>query len=79
MKEPDPRSRQELYLGVYKKFWDNVHYRKVLCYLPAILMWDDHDITDGWGWREDSFVDTESATFKPEWARLFEAARGAFA
>ena len=30
LKEPDLRRRQELYLGVYRKFWDNEHYRRVL-------------------------------------------------
>ena len=57
LKEQDLRKRQELYLGVYQKFWDNIYYRKVLCSLPAYLMWDDHEITDGWGSREDSFAD----------------------
>ena len=76
--EPDERRRQELYLSVYRQYWDNVHYRRVLCRLPAVLMWDDHDITDGWGSREDSFVANDSAEFKPEWRRLFAAARGAF-
>src|SRR5215213_693742 len=64
---------------MYRKFWDNIHYRKVLCSLPAILMWDDHDITDGWGSREDSFEDDESKEFKPEWKCLFETAKRAFA
>ena len=77
-KEPDLRRRQELYLSVYKKFWDNIHYRQVLCSLPAYLMWDDHDITDGWGSREDSFRKDQPEVFKDDWLRLFEAAQTTF-
>ena len=76
--EPDLRKRQELYLGVYKKFWDNIHYRKVLCSLPGYLMWDDHDITDGWGSREDSFQKNAPKEFKDEWHRLFQTAQSVF-
>lgn len=80
LNEPDERRRRELYLGVYKKFWDNVHYRRALCSLPAILMWDDHDITDGWGSREDSFKGPEpEREFTAEWKRLFATARSVFA
>jgi hypothetical protein len=77
--EPDLRKRQDLYLGIYKNFWDNIHYRRVLCSLPAVLMWDDHDLTDGWGSREDSFPNANSSTFEPEWVRLFQTARSVFA
>ena len=77
-KEPDLRKRQELYLDVYRKFWDNLYYRRVLCSLPAQLMWDDHDITDGWGSRDDSFIDNTSAEFDEGWLRLFEAGRSVF-
>jgi len=77
--EPDLRKRQDLYLGVYKKFWDNINYRRVLCSLPSVLMWDDHDLTDGWGSREDSFPNATSSTFEPDWVRLFQAARSVFA
>lgn len=76
--EPGLRKRQELYLDTYRKFWDNIYYRKVLCRIPAILMWDDHDITDGWGSREDSFEEGQPTHFKPEWLRMFEAARSVF-
>jgi hypothetical protein len=76
--ERDPLRRKHLYLTIYKKFWDNVHYRRVLCRLPAILMWDDHDITDGWGSREDSFQEDRPQEFTLEWKDLFETAREMF-
>lgn len=76
--EEDPRKRQELYLQVYRKFWGALPYRKVLASLPAFMMWDDHDITDGWGSREDSFTTKDSTEFRPEWIRLFETAKAVF-
>ena len=66
LNEQDLRKRQELYLGVYQKFWDNIYYRKVLCSLPAVLMWDDHEITDGWGSRVDSFRKDKPTVFKDD-------------
>jgi alkaline phosphatase D len=78
LNEKDARRRQELYLGVYRKFWDNEHYRRVLCSLPAVSMWDDHDITDGWGSRLDSFDDKNPHEFKAQWRDLFEAASSVF-
>ncbi len=78
LKEPDPEKRRQLYLDVYKKFWNNEDYRRVLCRVPGILMWDDHDITDGWGSREDSFKSKNSQEFTDEWKELFETAKGMF-
>lgn len=79
LSEHDAKKRQAAYLEIYRKFWSNINYRKVLCSLPAVLMWDDHDITDGWGSREDSFIGIEpEKKFKPEWRRLFRTARCAF-
>ena len=78
LKEPDLRKRQELYLGVYKKFWDSLYYRRVLCSLPAYLMWDDHEITDGWGSREDSFQKKAPREFKDEWDRLLRTGQSVF-
>jgi hypothetical protein len=41
------------------------------------MIWDDHDITDGWGSRAASFVG-DTSDFKPEWQRLFGSAFKAF-
>ena len=78
LKEKDESKRKQLYLKVYREFWNNIHYRKVLCSLPAILMWDDHDITDGWGSREDSYRAKDSQEFTPEWQNLFTTAKEMF-
>lgn len=76
--ERDPLKRKQLYLSIYKTFWDNLEYRKVLCKLPAVLMWDDHDITDGWGSREDSFKAKDSGVFQDNWLELFGTAKEMF-
>src|SRR5262249_6180707 len=78
LKEADPRRRIELYLSIYRKSWSNLHYRRILCALPAVLMWDDHDITDGAGSREDSFPDEKATTFHSEGWGLFGAAGPSF-
>lgn len=70
--------RTALYLDVYRTFWSNIHYRRVLCALPAMMMWDDHDITDGWGSTIDSFA-PNSTDFKSEWQALFKTASSSFA
>lgn len=78
LKEDDPQARRRLYFEIYKKFWDNVSYRRVLCRVPAFLIWDDHDITDGWGSREDSFESKKSDQFRCDWKRLFATASDMF-
>jgi hypothetical protein len=78
LNQPDEMERKKLYLKVYRKFWDNIDYRKVLCSLPAVLMWDDHDITDGWGSREDSYDRKKPQVFTPNWQALFETAKAMF-
>lgn len=78
LNEESAEERKRFYLEIYKQYWSNFHYRKVLCSLPALMMWDDHDITDGWGSREESYINETSDSFKPEWLRLFETAKQAF-
>lgn len=72
----------KIYLEVYEHYWSDSRYKKVLCKLPAYLMWDDHDIMDGWGSETASFIhksETEVTThFKPEWKDMFVAAKRAF-
>lgn len=75
--EQSEGKRLRYYLSAYRQFWSNIHYRRVLCSLPSVMMWDDHDITDGWGSRVESFQGNTSE-FRPEWKQLFEAASRAF-
>lgn len=81
--EADEQKRIALYLERYRRYWRSLEYRRVLCSLPSYLMWDDHDITDGWGSREDSYEPPDASgkasdKFKPEWQRLFQTASAAF-
>lgn len=76
--EKSPLKRIQLYLGLYQKLWSHPIYRRTLCSLPSYLMWDDHDITDGWGSRSDLFKDATSSEFQKEWKGLFESARECF-
>ena len=75
--EESEEGRVSLYLNVYRRFWSNIHYRRVMCSLPAVMIWDDHDITDGWGSRVDSFCG-ETNVFQPKWLGLFNAASKTF-
>lgn len=75
--ETDEKKRLNIYLEVYRTFWSHIHYRRVLCRLPSVMMWDDHDITDGWGSELKSFVG-KTDQFKPEWQGLFSSAAKAF-
>lgn len=73
----DENARLRHYLDVYRHFWSNKYYRRVMCQLPAVMMWDDHDITDGWGSEAESFV-RDGSEFKPKWKNLFDSASKAF-
>jgi len=44
---------QDRFWCVYYRHWSHPEYRKVLARLPTFLMWDDHDIVDGWGTRSE--------------------------
>lgn len=50
-----PDEAQDKALAAYKKYWSEPVYRAVMARLPCLLMWDDHDIIDGWGSREEQF------------------------
>lgn len=75
--------RIKYYLEIYRTFWSDLRYRRVLCSLPSFLMWDDHDIIDGWGSEQTSFkseVETDPGyvQFKDDWWQLFETAKDYF-
>lgn len=59
----------------YQLFWGNLAYRKVLARIPSVAMWDDHDITDGWGGRPEAWKGTD---WEPGWHKYFELCREAF-
>lgn len=71
-----------IYIEIYKHFWCDLRYRKVLAGLPSYLMWDDHDIMDGWGSEISSFKrdikNNLTSEFKEEWNEMFLSAKSAF-
>lgn len=77
LNERDDSARLKLYLEAYRKFWSHIYYRRVMCRLPSVMMWDDHDIMDGWGSALESFVGNTDE-FKAEWQDLFKSATKAF-
>ena len=59
------------YRGIYVRSWSQPAVRDVLSSVPSVMMWDDHEIADGWGSKE---IDGS----RPRQA-LFKAAKRAFA
>lgn len=68
-------SVRERFFRQYQLFWEDLNYRKVMARVPSIAMWDDHDITDGWGGNLASFAGCE---ISPEWCKYFDLASEAF-
>lgn len=49
----------------YYKYWSAPAYQRVLNRIPTILMWDDHDLIDGFGSRPDAY--TQAGKWKDSW------------
>ena len=37
------------YFTHYRQHWCSSHLAEALACIPQVMMWDDHDIFDGWG------------------------------
>ena len=59
------------FISQYEKYWGNENYRKIFASIPSLAMWDDHDITDGWGSRKE-------LQNKKKWNNFFKVAKEAF-
>jgi PhoD-like phosphatase len=47
--------RLDALVETYRKSWTRTEVAKVLANVPTYMMWDDHEIRDGWGsWASDS-------------------------
>ena len=66
---------RDAFICQYDKYWGHSSFRKIHARVPSLAMWDDHDITDGWGSRLGSF---EGKEIKTSWQRYFKVARAAF-
>lgn len=66
MDTADPQTaarRQALYRDTYVRYWDFPVLRQLYARLPQYMMWDDHDITNGWGSGETHQNVSEQSTF----------------
>ncbi len=47
------RQARAAFMEIYKSNWGRQPVASVLASIPTIMMWDDHDICDGWGSHPD--------------------------
>jgi hypothetical protein len=40
---------EDFYFGLYRQRWSQSELAEVMSSVPSLMMWDDHDIFDGWG------------------------------
>jgi PhoD related phosphatase len=43
------RALDQFYFGLYTDRWSQPAVAQMMARVPSIAMWDDHDLTDGWG------------------------------
>ncbi len=68
------RRKVEAYFSrIYLERWSQPEVAAALARLPTVMMWDDHDIMDGWG----SYPQEQHSC--PVYQGIFEVARAAFA
>ncbi|MFG1486136.1 alkaline phosphatase D family protein [Halobacteriovorax sp. RZ-2] len=59
----------------YLAYFGILSRKKLLARIPSIAMWDDHDITDGYGSRPEQF---KSENSRKRWQEYFEVANECF-
>ena len=74
----DEKTRAAAILEAYRAHWSSSSYRKILCSIPSYLMWDDHDIIDGWGSDRAAFANETSTTPTEKWLDWFDTAKQFF-
>ena len=64
---PDEDSMLTWYRDIYRGYWGFEGVRRVFDSFPTYMMWDDHEIGDGWGshWLEDGGPDDGLARVFP--------------
>jgi hypothetical protein len=67
------RKLEEYFSKIYLERWSRPEVAAVLACLPTVMMWDDHDIMDGWGSHP---VEQHQC---PVYQGIFAVARAAFA
>ncbi len=64
---------RQFYWSRYIALWAQADLQPLLAEVPSLMMWDDHDIFDGWGSH------AARAQACPVWRAVYTAAREAFA
>ena len=63
--DPDSHSRRTaIYRGLYSKYWNIPDVKNVMANFPCYMIWDDHDITNGWGSSSSHREDKEQNVFR---------------
>lgn len=60
------------YFACYMSNWSRTYIKLVLSAIPSVMIWDDHDIFDGWGSWNNKYQAS------PVYQAVFKAAREAF-
>ena len=50
---------EKFYEDLYIACWNKAAVNRVLSSIPSIMMWDDHDIIDGWGSQPEKLQDSD--------------------
>lgn len=74
----DKNVRLRMIKKVYHQFWSHSSYQQTLAQVSSVLMWDDHDLNDGFGSRSDSFKEDNElnehwAAYKADLSKAFFA------
>ena len=64
---------RRFYWSRYIALWGQADLQPLLAEVPSLMMWDDHDIFDGWGSHAERYQAS------PVWQAIHSAAREAFA
>ncbi len=68
-----PSKRRKAIAEQYQKNWSREHVRQILANIPTYMVWDDHDIRDGWGsLAPDSPTLAENYKDKTNVLKIFE-------
>jgi hypothetical protein len=62
----------DFFFANYLKVWSYPHVARMLATIPTVMMWDDHDIIDGWGSYPPKFQQS------PVFEAIYEVARDYF-
>lgn len=63
---------RDYYFSCYMSYWSQPHIKDILATIPSLMIWDDHDIFDGWGSWSEHYQSS------PVYQAIFKAAKEAF-